>query len=188
MAGNCRTTFFFSYAPPQELEQENFWTFHRPVAAEPNSSTNKVLDARFIQQTVCEDRDLLITTQTMDWWQLCRLDCATHALYWPLALLPIVLGPQIHHSAVARAASTLTYLCLTLVAVGIGVRLANGTAVDLSSWTTVEYNPDWTKYIAARKRHSARTHERTGTRLIYPCCAPHPKHVCRLSCCRYCRA
>ena len=91
--------FLFADAPPQELEPDCFWTFYQPVAAATPFVDGGVADAACIERTVCEDRDLLITTQSMDYWLRCVRDCATHAVYWPLALLPFVVGPHIINGA-----------------------------------------------------------------------------------------
>jgi hypothetical protein len=73
------------------------------VAATAGASN--VVDAGSIEHTVCEGCELLFTTQALD--HLVRVDRqhATHAVYWPLVLLNVIIGPYIFNGACCR------YIC-----------------------------------------------------------------------------
>lgn len=85
----------------QEIESDSYFTFHQPVAA--TTSASKVVEVSSIQRTTCEGRDLLFTVQAMD--HLFRVDRehATHAVYWPLVFLNIMIGPYVVNGACSCA-------------------------------------------------------------------------------------
>jgi hypothetical protein len=100
----------------------------KPVAATvaPERAAVGVADALAVERTTCEDRELLITTEGMDFWlKVCRNE-ATHALFWPGALMINIIGPHMYN-------------------VVIGARLLHGTAATLSTWATVATQMNWTK-------------------------------------------
>jgi hypothetical protein len=52
---------------------------------------------------MCEGKGLLITTEAMDYWLRTDRRSATHAVYWPAAVLIIIIGPHISNGAQLRA-------------------------------------------------------------------------------------
>jgi hypothetical protein len=74
----------------------------KPVAAAARRDRD-LADANCIERTTCEGRVLLLTTEAMDFWLRVDRDSATHAVYWPAALLPIIIGPFIFNGVQLRA-------------------------------------------------------------------------------------
>jgi hypothetical protein len=77
-----------------EIEDTNFWTHHRPVAAVDDSA---------IQRREYEGCLLLFHTAGMDCLHSTVADEATHFLYWPMVLLCIIIGPHMSNSKCNRA-------------------------------------------------------------------------------------
>ena len=52
----------------QEIQADDFWTFHQPVAADTVGCgvAQRLPDARCIERTICEGRELLITTEAIE--------------------------------------------------------------------------------------------------------------------------
>ena len=126
----------------QEIESDSYFTFHQLVPATASAST--VVDAGSIVHTVCEGCELLFTTQALD--HLVRVDrfIATHAIYWPLVLLNVIIGPYLINGACFF--SCMIYFINTRGAVAIGARLMHGTSVAVHDWNTCTTTPNWTKY------------------------------------------
>jgi hypothetical protein len=95
----------------KEIEPANFWTFHRPVAGTSDSAiqqTSYGFSSRFFHVlTACscryEDCLLLFRTADMDCLDTVQAADATHFLYWPMVLLPIIIGPHLSNGECDRA-------------------------------------------------------------------------------------
>jgi hypothetical protein len=94
--------FFVFTNTPQEIRQDCFWTHLKPVAASARGPDG-LANADAVEWTVCEGRGLLITTEAMDFWLRTDRRSATHAVYWPAAVLLIIIGPHISNGAQLRA-------------------------------------------------------------------------------------
>jgi hypothetical protein len=98
----------------------------KPVAAAQRRNRDRA-DANCIEQTTCEGRVLLLTTEAMDFWLRVDRDSVTRAVYWPAALLLVIIGPHVYN-------------------VDIGARLAHGTDILLSPWASEACEVNWSKY------------------------------------------
>jgi hypothetical protein len=95
----------------KEIEPANFWTFHRPVGGTFDSAIQQTLygfSSRFFYVLTacscrCEDCLLLFRAANMDCPDTVAVADATHFLYWPIVLLPIIIGPHLSNDECNRA-------------------------------------------------------------------------------------
>ena len=95
----------------EEKRTTNFWTFHRPVAADQNSAiqqtwyvfSSSLFGVLTASSCRYEDCLLLFRTAGMDCLETTAVGDATHCIYWPLVFLVVIIGPHLSNGECNRA-------------------------------------------------------------------------------------